>query len=234
MIQRIQKYLSTCGIASRRKAEELVLNGRVKVNGNIIKEIVQIDDEVDIVEVDGIKVKSEKHVYILLNKPVGVITSSSDQFSRKTVLDIVDTEERVYPVGRLDYDTSGLIILTNDGETANKITHPSHRVDKVYIAEVIGYPDSEEQRKFREGLEIEGKITAPASIELLNRTKRGTVLRICIHEGRNRQVRKMCECINHPVLSLKRVAVGELKIDGLSEGQWRYMNKEEIDYIRSL
>lgn len=235
MKERIQKYLARCGVASRRKAEELVLSGKVKVNGSLIKEIILIDPEKDTVEVEGKKVKpEEKRVYIMLNKPTGVITSAKDQFGRRTVLDLVNVKERIFPVGRLDYDTSGLIILTNDGEVANKLMHPSKEVNKVYVAEVLGVPTKEEMDKFKRGLKIEDYVTAPADIKILKNLGRTSVIEVIIHEGRNRQVRKMCDAIGHKVIKLKRIKIGEIELGNLKEGEWRYLNQNEIEYLKSL
>lgn len=235
MKERIQKYLARCGVASRRKAEELVLSGKVKVNGSVIKEIILIDPEKDTVEVEGKKVKpEERRVYIMLNKPTGVITSAKDQFGRRTVLDLVNVKERIFPVGRLDYDTSGLIILTNDGEVANKLMHPSKEVSKVYVAEVLGVPTKEEMDKFKRGLKIEDYVTAPADIKILKNLGRTSVIEVIIHEGRNRQVRKMCDAIGHKVIKLKRIKIGEIELGNLKEGEWRYLNQNEIEYLKSL
>ncbi|SHE41828.1 MULTISPECIES: pseudouridine synthase [Caloramator] len=235
MKERIQKYIARCGIASRRKAEELVLQGKVKVNGKVIKEIVTVDTEFDVIEVNGKVVKPEENkVYIMLNKPTGYITSAKDQFGRKTVVDLVDVKERIFPVGRLDYDTSGLLILTNDGEVANKLMHPSKEIDKVYIAEVEGVPTREEMERFKRGLKIEDYITAPAKIKLLKIRDKTSIVEVIIHEGRNRQVRKMCSAIGHKVLKLKRVRIGSLELGNLKEGEWRYLNSDEIEYLKSL
>lgn len=235
MKERIQKYIARCGIASRRKAEELVLQGKVKVNGKVIKEIVTVDTEFDVIEVNGKVVKPEENkVYIMLNKPTGYITSAKDQFGRKTVVDLVDVKERIFPVGRLDYDTSGLLILTNDGEVANKLMHPSKEIDKVYIAEVEGVPTREEMERFKRGLKIEDYVTAPAKIKLLKIRDKTSIVEVIIHEGRNRQVRKMCSAIGHKVLKLKRVRIGSLELGNLKEGEWRYLNSDEIEYLKSL
>lgn len=235
MQERIQKYLASCGIASRRKAEELVLSGQVKVNGKIIKEIVMIDTSKDKVEVNGKIVKPvDNKIYIMLNKPVGVITSAKDQFNRKTVIDLVNINERVFPVGRLDYDTSGLLLLTNDGELANKLMHPSKEVNKIYIAEVQGVPSLDEMNRFRTGLKIEDYITSPAKIRIIKNKGKTSIIEVIIHEGKNRQVRKMCEAIGHKVLKLKRIQIGELKLGELEVGKWRYLNEHEINYLKSL
>lgn len=235
MQERLQKFMARCGVASRRKAEEIILAGRVNVNGKVVTSVVTIDDINDIVEVDGKVIKPEEaKVYIILNKPTEVITSAQDQFGRKTVVDLIDIKERVFPVGRLDYDTSGLILLTNDGDVAYKMTHPSHEVEKVYHAEVIGVPTEEDMRLFRSGLEIEDYITSEADIKILENNFRTSIVEIKIHEGRNRQVRKMCDKIDHPVIKLKRVKVGELSLGDLKLGEWRYLNDKEIEYIKSI
>jgi len=213
----------------------MVFEGRVKVNGNVIRRIVLIDPEYDIVEVDGkIVTAEEKKVYIMLNKPVGVITSANDQFGRKTVLDLIDIEERVFPIGRLDYDTSGLLLLTNDGEIANKVMHPSNKIEKVYIAEVEGVPTIDEMNRFMNGLKIEDYITAPAKIKVLKNMGSRSVVEITIYEGRNRQVRKMCESIGHKVRKLNRIRIGKISLGKLNQGHWRYLTAEEIDYLKSL
>lgn len=235
MKERLQKYIARCGAASRRGAEELIFSGRVKVNGVKVEKILIIDNEKDVIELDGrIITPEKKEVYLILNKPVGVITSSNDQFGRKTVLDLIDIKERVYPVGRLDYDTSGLLILTNDGDIANRIMHPSHKIEKVYIATVLGVPTNEEIEAFKCGLKIEDYITSPAEIKILETNNKRSTLEITIHEGKNRQVRKMCEAIGHPVIGLKRAAEGKIILGNLKEGQWRYMTEKEIEYIKSI
>ncbi|MGE4282910.1 MAG: pseudouridine synthase, partial [Clostridia bacterium] len=229
---RLQKYIALSGIASRRKAEELILEGRVKVNDEIVNILGEkVNPETDIVQVDGKAIHIEKSkVYVLLNKPFGYVTTASDQFDRPTVLDLVknDFNERIYPVGRLDYDTEGLLLLTNDGDLTYKITHPKYNIKKVYIAAVNGVPNGMKLNEFRKGLQIEDYITSPAEIEIIKKTRAGSELRIIIHEGRNRQVRKMCEKIGHTVIKLKRVALGDLVLGELSAGQWRHLTKEEI------
>lgn len=235
MQERIQKYMARCGVASRRKAEELVLEGRVKINGQTINSVVSIDPDVDRVEFDGRVIKpEERKVYIMLNKPVGIITSAKDQFDRKTVLDIIKVEERVFPVGRLDFDTAGLIILTNDGDLAYRMTHPSHEVEKVYLAEIAGIPTEDELERFRRGLEIEDYVTAPSKIRVLKEIARSSQVEITIHEGKNRQVRKMCDAIGHPVIRLKRIRIGSLGMEGLEEGKWRELTDMEVEYLKSL
>ncbi|AUS96236.1 pseudouridine synthase [Clostridium thermosuccinogenes] len=230
---RLQKYIAECGVASRRKSEELIKQGRVKVNGIPVSEMgVKVSDE-DVVEVDGRRISLEqKKVYIMLNKPVGYISSVRDQFSRNTVVDLIKgVKERIYPVGRLDYDTSGLLLLTNDGDFAFRLTHPKHEMKKTYIAEVEGVPDSNDIESFQNGLRIEDYVTSPAELTVLEKKKSSSMVKVVIHEGKNRQVRKMCDAIGHPVISLKRIAIGDLYLKGLPEGQWRYLKEEEIKML---
>lgn len=226
--------MANCGVASRRKSEELILEGRVRVNGNTVKELGFKVAEGDIVEFDEKRISPESEmVYIVLNKPAGYVTTSDDQFGRATVLDLVEgVDERIYPVGRLDYETTGLIVLTNDGEFTQKMTHPSHEVSKRYIAKIRGIPSESELRRFREGLKIEDYVTAKAKIKLLRQFSDECLVEIEIFEGRNRQVRKMCEAIGHTVKSLRRIQVGSIKLGDLEEGQWRYMKDSELEKIK--
>jgi 23S rRNA pseudouridine2605 synthase len=230
---RLQKYMANCGVASRRKSEELILQGRVRVNGNTVTELGFKVESGDVVEFDDKRISPEEEmVYIVLNKPAGYVTTSDDQFGRKTVLDLVEgVDARIYPVGRLDYETTGLIILTNDGEFTHRMTHPSHEITKRYIAKVRGIPSEKELKMFREGLKIEDYVTAKAKIKVLRQFSDESLLEIEIHEGRNRQVRKMCEAIGHTVKSLRRVQVGSVKLGELEEGQWRYMRDSELEKL---
>jgi len=226
---RLQKFLAHCGVASRRKAEEYIRNGKVKVNGKVVAEMgVSVTSE-DRVEVDGKPVRLEKNkVYILLHKPKGYVTTVHDPQGRDTVMDLLQgVEERVYPVGRLDYDSSGLLLFTNDGQLANRMMHPSHEVVKVYVATIEGTPSVEAIRRLEKGIRIEDYTTAPALVKVLKDYGEKTKLEITIHEGRNRQVRKMCEAIGHPVIRLKRVAYGSLELGNLKPGQWRYLTDGE-------
>lgn len=236
---RINKYIASCGIASRRKAEEIILQKRVTVNGNVVNELsFKIDEQNDIVEIDGSKIGlDEKEVYIVLNKPEGYITTVKDQFDRPSVLDLVsDIKERIYPIGRLDYETSGLLILTNDGDLTYKLTHPKHEVAKTYMAIVKGIPTTDEMKNFEDGLYIEDYKTAPAKIKIVKKDeeKNYAICEIKIHEGRNRQVRKMCRAIDHPVLRLRRAAMGEITLRGTEVGKYRNLTKEEVDYLKGL
>ncbi len=236
---RINKYIASCGVASRRKAEELILDGKVKVNGKIIDELsYKVDENKDMVEVNNVKITlDEKLVYLLLNKPEGYITTVKDQFDRPSVIDLLsDVKERVFPVGRLDYETSGLLLLTNDGDLTYKLTHPKHEIDKTYVAKVKGILTEDEMKNFREGLYIEDYKTAPAKLKVLDsdRVKNISTLEIKIHEGKNRQVRKMCKAINHPVLRLKRVAMGKINLKNCKVGEYRYLTDDEVRYLKNI
>ena len=229
---RLQKYLAHCGIASRRKSEALIQQGLVTINGQVVTEMgYKVTIGKDEVAYQGkIVLPEEEKLYILLNKPKGVITSSDDQFNRKTVIDFIDIKYRIYPVGRLDYDTKGLILLTNDGEFANQMMHPKYKIPKTYHALVEGTPSESEMKAFEKGLYIDGAYTHPASIQIL---KDGalSLLEIIISEGRNRQVRKMCDAIGHPVRELKRIGVGNVFLNSLEEGQWRYLTELEVQEL---
>ncbi len=231
---RLQKYLAEAGVASRRKCEELIAEGRVEVNNQVVTVPGTKINGGELIKVDGKVIRSEQRkVYILLNKPVGYISTAKDQFSRKTVLDLVSTvSERIYPVGRLDYDTSGLLMLTNDGELANGLTHPKHELQKVYRVMISGKLKEEDITSLQEGVDIEDYTTAPAAVKVVDATKRDSIVEISIHEGKNRQVRKMFETLGYAVLRLKRVAIGPLVIDGLEEGKWRYLRKKEIELLK--
>ena len=236
---RINKYIASCGVASRRKAEELIISGRVSINTELITELsTTVDETKDIVEVDGVPInQEEKKVYILLNKPEGYITTVKDQFDRPSVLDLLkDVDERVYPVGRLDYETSGLLLLTNDGDLTYKLTHPKHEVEKTYLAMVNGIITPEEKRRFENGLQIEDYTTAKAKLKIVkvNEEKNYSVCKITIHEGRNRQVRKMCKAINHPVRNLRRIQMGRINIRGLEVGEYRNLTYEEVSYLKTV
>ncbi len=231
---RLQKYLADCGVASRRKGEELIIGGQIQVNKKTVTELgVKVIQGKDVVTVQGKEVKpQEKKIYIMLNKPEGYITTAHEQFGRLSVMDLIeDIEQRVFPVGRLDKDTSGLLLLTNDGEFTYTFTHPKHHVRKKYIAEIKGTPDSSKLNRFKKGLKIEDYTTSPANIRLLASKKKSSIVEITIYEGRNRQVRKMCSTIGHPVVNLKRIAVGGLELRDLPEGKWRYLSKDELKII---
>lgn len=233
-MERLQKYLASCGIASRRKCEELILQGRVRVNGQLISELgLKIDPSKDIIEVDGEKIKEEEKVYIMLNKPFGIISSAKDEKGRPTVIDLVkgNVDKRVFPVGRLDFDTTGLIILTNDGQFANNVMHPKHHIKKTYHALVKGIPKDDDIIQLEKGIIIDGRVTLPAEIKLLSISNGNALFEVIIFEGRNRQVRKMFDQIGHPVLKLKRIAIGKLKLKNIKEGEFVFLDKNDIKKI---
>ncbi len=233
---RLQKFLATCGVASRRRSEELINSGRVKVNGNVITEMgCKVDPDMDEVLVDNKRVSlQERKVYVMLNKPTGYVTTVSEQFNRKKVTDLVDIPYRIFPVGRLDYNTSGLLILTNDGELTYRLTHPKFKVEKVYIAKIKGIPTEEKLADFESGLKIENYTTAPAKIKVLKEMNNNCMVEVTIREGRNRQIRKMCDAIGHPVLELKRIKMGRIHLGNLEIGNWRYFTEREIAYLKQL
>jgi len=232
---RIQKYLSQCGVASRRTGESLIAKGRVTVNGVIASLGDKIDPRKDTVEVNGEPVTQGRLVYVVLNKPKGVVTTAKDTHSRKTVLDFVEgVSERVYPVGRLDMDVSGTLLLTNDGELAHRLMHPRHQVDKTYLVWVQGAVSSDAAAALEKGVELEDGVTAPASAEILKRSDDATLIRLTIHEGRKRLVKRMCAAVGHPVRDLRRVSIGALRANGLRPGEWRYLHESEIDELKRI
>lgn len=234
---RLQKYMAMCGVASRRKSEEIIQEGRVKVNNRIVTELGTIvDPKTDKISVDGKMIKLESNkIYIMINKPIGYVSSLKDEKGRRTVTDLIEgVNERIYPVGRLDADTTGLLLLTNDGDLAYKLTHPRNNIDKKYIAIVDGIPNKSALDSLRKGVYIDGKKTSPAKVKIAKKYDEDSILDIIIHEGRNRQVKKMCEAVGHPVKKLKRVSIGEIEIGGLNVGYWRFLNDEELEYLKSL
>ena len=237
---RIQKYLSEQGIMSRRSAEDAIKRGKVIINGSRAVIGQKIVPEIDEIIVDGIMLtqnKKNKKIYIMLYKPAGIVTTMSDEQGRQCVSDIIDkeeVEERVYPVGRLDMYSEGLLILTNDGEIANKLMHPKHEINKIYHAIIKSELNADIIKELEEPIEIEGRMTTPAKVSVIEQKNGKTKLKIEIFEGRNRQIRRMCENLNLNILKLKRVCVGKLNIGTLKPGQWRYLNRNEINYLKEL
>ena len=229
---RLQKYIAECGIASRRKAEELILEGKIRVNGIIVTELgTKINPSKDIVEYNNKVIEPEqRNVYILLNKPIGYVTTVKDQFNRPSVLDLVKVKERIVPVGRLDFYTSGALILSNDGDFVYKVTHPKHEVNKTYNVTVKGIINDDEIEALRSGVKIDNYITKPAKVKILRIDKYKNISRIqiTIHEGKNRQIRKMCEAIGKKVLALHRSKIGNIDVKDLKIGEWRYLTDAEI------
>ena len=235
MEERLQKFLANAGITSRRKCEELILDGKIEVNGAIVTELGTKVSEKDIVKYNGKIVKTEEEkIYILLNKPIGYVTTAKDQFNRDTVLDLIKINKRIVPVGRLDMYTSGALILTNDGEFVNMLTHPKNEIDKTYNVTVKGNVTNEDIEQLQKGVKIDDEyITKPAKVKILKIDKEKNISRIqiTIHEGKNRQVRKMCEAINKKVLALHRCKIGNIEVKDIKVGNWRYLTKKEVENL---
>lgn len=232
---RINKYIAQAGIASRRKADELIANGNVKINGAVMKEPgydVQDDDRV---EVNGRLLSGPKKMeYVLINKPLGMVTTVEDDKDRLTVMECVkDIDARLFPVGRLDYNTSGALIMTNDGDLAYHISHPKHEVYKTYRARVAGILSKEKVAQLRKGVDIGGFVTSRARVNIIKGNAHSTIVEISIHEGKNRQVRKMFAAVGNPVQELERIAIGEIRLGHLKQGHYRKLTREEVEYLRN-
>ena len=230
---RLQKYLAQAGVASRRAAEQYITDGRVSVNGTVVTELGTKVTEGDEVSVDGKGVRLEtKKIYIMLNKPVGYVTTVSDDHGRPTVMELIDDmNKRVYPVGRLDFNTEGLLLLSNDGDFTYKVTHPKHKLDKTYHVWVTGKAKTNAIRLLESGVVIDGRKTAPAKADVIETTNGSAVLSITIHEGRNRQVRKMCQAVGFRVSGLRRVYEGGINLGNLPLGRWRHLSSAEVKVI---
>ena len=240
MEERLQKFLARSGIASRRKSEELITSGKIKVNGQVVTELgIKINPEIDIVEYNGKQIKEEnKKIYILLNKPIGYVTTVKDQFKRDTVMELVKgIKERIVPVGRLDMYTSGALLLSNDGDFINKVTHPKHEIEKTYNATIVGKVTKEDVEKLTRGVEIQDEletyVTKPAKVKILkiDEEKNLSRIQITIHEGKNREVRRMCEAIGKKVIALHRTQIGNIDVKDLQLGKWRYLTEKEIQNL---
>ncbi|NMB45539.1 MAG: rRNA pseudouridine synthase [Firmicutes bacterium] len=232
--ERLQKVLARCGVASRRASEELILAGRVQVNGKTVQTLgVKVDPAIDKISVDGKLIKAPQvKVYYLLNKPTGVISSCHDPQGRTTIMDLMPgVKERIYPVGRLDYDSEGLVLLTNDGHATLVFTHPRYQVRKSYLVEVEGFPTEGTIRCLARGVKLSDGWTAPARVKIMEKSSHSTLLVLEIHEGRNRQIRRMCNAVGHRVVSLKRFRMGPLDLEGLGLGQYRRLRPPEVSEL---
>ena len=234
-MERLQKVIAASGITSRRKAEELIVEGKVKVNGIVVTELGTKVSGKDLIEVNGKVISKEEKEYYLLNKPRGVITSTSDEKDRKTVVDLINTKARIFPVGRLDYDTTGLIILTNDGEFANILMHPKNQIDKVYVAKLEGIIKGEQINKLKEGIKLDNQLLKASRVKLkkTNLETNTCIVEITIQEGKNHQVKRMFEKVGFPVLKLKREREGIFQLENLKSGEYRKLTTKEIQIVYS-
>ena len=236
-MERLQKLIAQSGYCSRRKAEELITDGRVKVNGKIVNELGAKASIEDIIMVDNKKINFESKIYILMNKPRNVVCSASDDRGRKTVIDLIDNvNERIYPIGRLDYDTTGVLLLTNDGDLTNKLIHPSKEINKTYRVTIEGYPSEEQLERIRKGIKLDGVLTSPALVEVVkvNKEKRKSIINITIHEGKNHQVKRMFATVGLNVTKLNRIEFAGFRVGGLKEGQYRLLNEKEISELKKM
>lgn len=235
-MERLQKVIASSGIASRRKAEELIQKGHVKVDGKVVSELgVKVSDKA-VIEVDGKIISREEKVYYLLNKPRGVVTTTSDDKHRKTVVDIIEDDRRIYPVGRLDYDTTGVLLLTNDGEFANYMMHPKNEIDKVYVAKVEGIATGENIVPLKKGIKLDDTVVRATRCKLrsVDNEKKTSIIELTIHEGKNHQVKRMLEAVSLPVIKLKRERIAFLTLKGLKSGEYRRLNKKEVSQLYNL
>lgn len=233
---RLNKFLADCGVDSRRNCDLIITQGRVKVNGKTITQLgVDVNPENDSVLLDGKRLKQKRRdIYIMLHKPKGVVCTVKDDKGRKTVLDLVDIKARLFPVGRLDYDTEGLLLLTTDGQLAQTLTHPRNHIPKTYVARIFGELSDDDKKTLENGVLLDGTMTQPAIVKILEKDEKTSRIEITIFEGRNRQVRRMLESVGKDVEFLKRVCVGNLKLGGLSRSKYRFLTEKEINYLKSL
>lgn len=235
MKERLQKVMAHAGVASRRKSEDIIQQGRVAINGEIVTAMgTQVDPERDRITVDGDLINVvQDYTYVALHKPIDVISTADDPWERQTVLDLVDVDARVYPVGRLDADSEGLVLLTNDGELTHRLTHPSFEHQKEYHVRVAGRPSPEALERLRSGVRLEDGTTAPAEIDVLRREAGDTWLKMILYEGRNRQIRRMADAVGHPVRRLIRVRMGPIRLGELAPGQWRHLSQREVEALHN-
>ncbi|MGM0502066.1 MAG: pseudouridine synthase [Bacillota bacterium] len=235
-MERLQKVMAKAGVDSRRKCEKIIKEGRVKVNGKVVTELgTKVNPQQDKIVVDGQEIEKERLVYILLNKPAGFITTVDDPKGRRTVLDLINVKQRVYPVGRLDLDTEGLLLLTNDGDVSYALTHPSHQVTKKYIATVEGVPNQNKLKSLERGIKLNDGWTAPAETERIMDFNKKSIISIKIHEGKKNQVKRMFKAVGNPVTELKRIKVGPLTLDdSLKVGQYRHLKSEEVKKLKKI
>ncbi|MGC8787206.1 MAG: pseudouridine synthase [Anaerolineae bacterium] len=233
-MERLHKVLARAGVASRRKCEELIVAGRVRVNGEVVSTLgSKVDPERDRIEVDGKSIiLPHKHVYLMLNKPAGYVCTAYDPQGRPTIMDLIPQDKRLYPVGRLDMDSEGLVLLTDDGDLTHRLTHPSHEHEKEYYVLVEGHPEPQILQRLREGIALDDGFTWPADVTVLGRDSGGTWLRFVIHEGRKRQLRRMCRAVGYPVRRLIRVRIGPLRLGNLPSGQYRPLTEEECTLLK--
>ena len=235
-MERLQKIIANSGVTSRRKAEEFIKEGRVTVDGVVINELGTKVREDSVIEIDGVSIEKEPKVYYLLNKPRGVVTTAKDEHGRKTVVDLIPTEKRIYPVGRLDYDTTGLLILTNDGDFTNALLHPKNKIDKTYIAKINGILSPSDLMKLKKGVYIDDYKTMPARIKVRRIDKKNSVsfVELTIREGKNHQIKKMIESVGFEVLKLKREKIEFLNLNGLASGEYRLLNNKEVKKLYNI
>ena len=235
-MERLQKVIASCGVASRRKAEELILAKKVKVNGKVVSELGVKVSEKDVIDVNGEKLNREEKVYYLLNKPRGVITSTTDDKGRPTVISLINEDKRIYPVGRLDYDTTGALILTNDGEFANMMMHPSNNIDKVYVAKIKGILIPSEIMQLKKGVILDGVKTSNAKVKVkkVDKENNTSIVELIIHEGKNHQVKRMFEAVGKDVIKLKRERIAFLDLKGLNSGEYRKLSHKEVSQLYVL
>lgn len=235
-MERLQKVIANSGVASRRKAEELITSGKVTVNDKVIDILGFKVNSTDKIEVNGVLISKEEKVYYILNKPREVITSVTDDKGRKTVVDLIDEDKRIYPVGRLDYDTTGILLLTNDGELANYLMHPKNEIDKCYVAKISGILNPKELMTLKNGVLIDGVKTRKSKVKVrkIDKESNTSIVEIIIHEGKNHQVKRMFEAVNHEVLKLKREKIAFLDLTGLKSGEYRKLNHKEVSTLYSM